>query len=179
MNFIDPLVYSPPAQASPSDNDLLRIAHGAWGNQRALGSGAPKPNIGDRMKKRTFFSFLSKKKAPRNEIPNSANASPTNTNNDKVTVSHQPTMRCKKCCDKIQKVMPGEELCSFCKEWPKISPTRMGKYNSVVEWVGLNNRKESMVKATIIHRMELLEEDAQRICEAPVFRSLMGWSSAE
>ena len=129
------------------------------------------------MKKRTFFPFLSKKKTPVDEIPRSANESPTK--NDKVAVGQQPTMRCKKCDDKIQKVMPGEELCSFCKEWPKISPTRMGKYNSVVEWVGLNNRKESMVKATIIHRMQLLEEDAQRICEAPVFRSLMGWNSAE
>lgn len=131
------------------------------------------------MKKRSFFSFLSGKKTPANEIPSSASASPATANNKKIAVSQQPAMRCRKCHDKIQKVMAGEELCGFCKEWPNISPTRMGKYNSVVEWVGLNNRKESMVKATIIHRMQLLEEDAQRICEAPVFRSLMGWNSAE
>lgn len=97
----------------------------------------------------------------------------------KTSASQLPAKSCRKCNDNIQEVLSGDELCGFCKKWPEISPTRMRKYNTVIRWVGLNNRKESMVKATIIHRLDILEEDAQRICEAPVFRSLMGWNSAQ
>jgi hypothetical protein len=100
-------------------------------------------------------------------------------NKHKTSASRPPAKSCKKCDDRIQKVISGDELCGFCKQWPEISPTRMRKYNTVIRWIGLNNRKESMVKASIIHRMDIGEYGAERICESPVFRSLMGWDSGQ
>ena len=145
------------------------------GNPAGCGARAAlQPTWCDSMtKKRSFFSLFSKpsKESVASKTPrNSGHTSPSKS----VQASNVPSS-CRKCLGRSGAVFRGGTHCEFCAEWGEISMTRMNKYHSVIQWAGANNRKESMVKATLIHRLEIEEWHVEKICQAPVFRSMMGW----